>query len=51
MTADEEDESDFNQYARETLNVLARYPEQLSCDESSGREMELGEEPHVAETD
>src|SRR5713101_5557706 len=32
MTADEEDESDFDRFARETLNVLARYPEQLSDD-------------------
>jgi len=29
MTADDEDESDFVEFARETLNVLARYPEQL----------------------
>jgi hypothetical protein len=33
MTADDEEESDFDRFARETLNVLARYPEQLS-DES-----------------
>ena len=32
MTADDEDESDFDQFARETLNVLARHPEQLSGD-------------------
>ncbi len=32
MTADEEEESDFDRFARETLNVLARYPEQLSDD-------------------
>ena len=32
MTADEEDESDFGRFARETLNVLASHPEQLSCD-------------------
>ena len=32
MTADEEDESDFEQFARETLNILARHPEQLSGD-------------------
>jgi hypothetical protein len=30
MTADDEDESDVDQFARETLNVLARHPEQLS---------------------
>jgi hypothetical protein len=32
MTADEEDESEFDQFARETLNILARHPEQLSGD-------------------
>ena len=32
MTADEEDESDFGRFARETLNVLASHPEQLSYD-------------------
>ena len=31
-TADDEDESDFDQFARETLNILARHPEQLSGD-------------------
>jgi hypothetical protein len=41
MTADDEDESDFDQFARETLNVLARYPEQLSGDDSQWGEMEL----------
>ena len=46
MTADdEEDESDFSQFARETLNVLARYPEQLSSDDSRLSEAELGEFP------
>ena len=30
MTADEDDESDFDQFARETFNVLARHPHQLS---------------------
>lgn len=35
MTADEEDESDFDEFARETLNVLARHPQQLSCDAES----------------
>jgi hypothetical protein len=43
MTADEEeDESDFNRFARETLNVLASHAEQLSCeDDSPWREPEL----------
>jgi hypothetical protein len=34
MTADDEDESDFDRFARETLNVLARHPEQISGDDS-----------------
>ncbi len=41
MTADDEDESDFDKFARETLNVLARYPEQLSGDDSQWGETEL----------
>jgi len=42
MTAeDEEEESDFDQFARETLNVLARYPEQLCGDDSRLGETEL----------
>lgn len=42
MTADdEENESDFNQFARETLNVLARYPEQLCGEDSQWAETEL----------
>jgi len=32
MTSDDEDESDFLQFARETLNVLAIHAEQLSDD-------------------
>ena len=32
MTADDEDESDFGRFARETLTVLGRHPEQLSHD-------------------
>jgi len=32
MTADEEDESEFVQFARETLNVLAIHAKQLSDD-------------------
>ena len=40
MTAADEDESDFDQFARETLNVLARYPEQL-CDDPQWAETEL----------
>ena len=30
MTADDEDESDFSRFARETLTVLGSHPEQLS---------------------
>ena len=42
MTAEDEDEeSDFNQFARETLNVLARYPEQICGDDSRPGETEL----------
>ncbi len=41
MTADDEDESDFDQFARETLNVLARHPEQLSGDDTQWGETEL----------
>jgi hypothetical protein len=32
MTTEDDDESDFDQFARETFNVLARHPHQLSCD-------------------
>jgi hypothetical protein len=48
MTADDEDESDFVEFARETLNVLARHPDQLSCDDS---QMELELDPEPSETD
>ncbi len=41
MTVDDEEESDFDRFARETLNVLARHPEQLSGgDELAGYELE-----------
>ena len=40
MVADEEDESDFLQFARETRNVLAIHAEQLSED-ALWREAEL----------
>jgi hypothetical protein len=40
MAADEEDESDFLQFARETRNVLAIHAEQLSED-ALWREAEL----------
>ena len=32
MTAEDDDESDFGRFARETLTVLGRHPEQLSHD-------------------
>ncbi len=32
MTSDEEDESDFSQFVRETFHVLARHPEHISGD-------------------
>ena len=50
MTADEEDESDFGRFARETLNVLASHPEQLSYDaDAEAGELEPAEdiEPFV----
>jgi hypothetical protein len=51
-TDDEEDESDFNQFARETLNVLARYPEQLCGDDSRWGERELDrDDPDEPEVD
>jgi hypothetical protein len=40
MTADDEEESDFDRFARETLNVLARHPEQLCGDNSQWDETE-----------
>ena len=53
MTADDEDESEFDQFARETLNVLARYPEQLSGDaDTQWGETELdGDDPRRSESD
>ncbi len=44
MTADDEDESDFDRFARETLNVLAMHPEQLSSDDFPSSEEERGNE-------
>jgi len=51
MTADDEDESDFDQFARETLNILARHPEQLSGDaDTQWGEMEPdGDDPDQSE--
>src|SRR6266849_4268778 len=51
MTANDEDESDFDQFARETLNVLARHPEQLSGDaDTQWGEMEPdGDDPGQSE--
>ena len=43
MTADEEDESDFGRFARETLNVLASHPEQLSWNSPEAEMPEEGE--------
>lgn len=52
MTADDEDESDFDQFARETFNVLARHPHQLSCDaEFQSGESELDLDNSSAEID
>ena len=51
MTADDEDESDFVEFARETLNVLARHPEQLSGDDPQWGEMELDRGPNPSEMD
>jgi len=51
MTADDEDESDFVEFARETFNVLARHPEQLSGDEPQWGEMELDRGPNPSEMD
>ncbi len=51
MTADDEYESDFDQFARETLNILARHPEQLSGDaDTQWGEMEPdGDDPGQSE--
>ena len=52
MTADDEDESDFDQFARETLNILARHPEQLSGDaDTQWGEAELDRDPNSSEID
>ena len=51
MTADDEDESDFDEFARETLNVLARHPEQLSGDDSQWGETELDRDSNPSEMD
>ena len=52
MTADDEDESDFDQFARETLNVLARHPEQLSGYDPQWGETELDrDDPGPSEID
>src|SRR6266849_9420408 len=52
MTADDEDESDFDQFARETLNVLARHPEQLSGNNTQWGETELDrDDPGPSEID
>jgi hypothetical protein len=50
MTADDEDESDFVQFAREAFNVLGIHAEQLS-DDAEWRETELGHDPILPETD
>jgi len=49
MTADEEDESDFGRFARETLDVLASHPEQLLYDADAESDPEPAEdiEPFV----
>jgi hypothetical protein len=53
MTADDEDdESDFNRFARETLYVLARHPEQISGDEPQWGETEPDrDDPDPSEID
>ena len=52
MTADDEDESDFDQFARETFNVLARHPHQLSYDADFGSgESEVDPDYGSSETD
>jgi len=49
---DEEDESDFNRFAREMLNVLARFPEQLCGDDPDWTETELDQnDPDVSDID
>jgi hypothetical protein len=51
MTADDEDESEFDEFARETLNVLARHPEQPYGDAPQWREMELEQDSILPGTD
>jgi hypothetical protein len=51
MTADEEDESDFEQFARETFNVLGRHPDQLYGDDPEWGEMEPDRDPTLSEAD
>ena len=46
MTADDEDESDFGRFARETLTVLGSHPEQLSW---NSPEAEIPEETDPSE--
>ena len=46
MTADDEDESDFGRFARETLTVLGSHPEQLSW---NSPEAEMPEETDPSE--
>ena len=46
MTADEEDESDFSRFARETLTVLGSHPEQLSW---TSPDAEMPEETDLSE--
>ena len=51
MTTDDEDESDFDQFARETFNVLARHPHQLAYDaEFQSEGSEVGPEYSSDET-
>lgn len=51
MTADDEDESDFVQFARETFNVLGRHPDQLYGDDPEWGEMEPGRDPTLPEAE
>lgn len=46
MTADDEDESEFGRFARETFTVLGIHAEQLSGDDSQWREMESDTDPN-----
>ena len=43
ITADDEDESDFGRFARETLTVLGSHPEQLSGNSPEAEMPEEGE--------